>query len=115
MARLVARLAWSALAVSAVAIAACHSMVPPSSADQKCERTCRARASSVCSADECAKGCSLALDRVIEHETDTVIACVARSTRSCSITVWAECGVRVGPRLDGGPPAPVDETFPDED
>lgn len=115
MVRLVARLAGSALAVSILTMAACHSMVPPNPPEQTCETACRERASSVCTTDECAKGCNFVLDRVIEHEAKVVVACMARSTRGCTSTVWAECAVRVGPRVDGGPPAPTTETFPDED
>ncbi len=99
----------------ALALLACHSMAPPNGPSDVCERRCEARASAPCSHAECVRGCEMILDRVVEREGDRVIACVARSTRGCNDTVWAECAVRVGSNADGGPPPPVTETFPDED
>jgi hypothetical protein len=113
MVRLVTRFAFLALAF--VSFGACHAMAPPNGPRSTCEASCRAHASTTCSRSECVRGCEMILDRTVEHEGDQVISCMARSTRGCSDTVWAECAARVGPRVDGGPPAPVTETFPDED
>ncbi len=110
MVRLFVRILFPALA-----LAACHTLVPPNAPEATCRSTCHARTGAVCSAAECGRGCEMTLDRTIEHESDVVLACVARSTRGCNDTIWAECAARVGPRVDGGPPAPVTETFPDED
>ncbi len=96
-------------------VAACHSMAPPNGPDSVCQKACHERVGTLFSSRQCERGCHLVLDRVVEHETDTIMACLARSRRECSETVWAECAARVGPRIDGGPPAPVTETFPDED
>jgi hypothetical protein len=43
---------------------------------------------------------------LVEHEDGPVVACVARSKKSCSDGTWAACAARVGPHADGGPPAP---------
>lgn len=110
MVRLVACLV--ALVVTA---ASCHSLAPPNGPDSSCQRACHDRLGHLCNATQCERGCHLILDRVIEHESDTVLACLAKSTRECSETVWSECAARIGPRTDGGPPAPTTETFPDED
>jgi hypothetical protein len=46
------------------------------------------------------------LDRLVEHEGDHVIACIARHRGPCDDRAWAECGTLVGAHADGGPPAP---------
>lgn len=114
MLRLVLRLAFCVL-VPVAAAPACRAMSPANGPDSTCQAACRERAASVCNNTECGRGCNLVLDRIIEHEGNNVVACVSRSTRGCTDTVWAECAARVGPRADGGPPPPVTETFPDED
>ena len=55
-------------------------VAPPRGPEQTCERVCEARASAVCTPHQCWRGCNLTLDRMVEHEGDTVIACVARLT-----------------------------------
>ena len=110
MVRLVARFGFLAFA-----FLACHSMVPPNGPNDACRNRCDEKASARCSHAECVRGCEMSLDRIVEHEANNVIACVARSTRGCSDTVWAECSARIGGHADGGPPPPVTETFPDED
>lgn len=98
-----------------LALAACHSMAPPNGPNSTCRSACEARAGKTCSARECRRGCEMSLDRIVEHESDSVIACVARSHRGCSDAVWAECSVLIGNNADGGPAPPTTETFPDED
>lgn len=110
---MVRRISFPALALAV--LVACHGLVPPNGPDRACRTSCNARTETICSAGECVRGCEMILDRTLEHEGETVIACVARSRRGCADTIWAECAARVGPRADGGPPAPVTETFPDED
>lgn len=60
-----------------------------------------------CTEKECARGCAFVIDRLVEHEQETVLACVERA-RACSDTTWAECGAKVGPHADGGPDVPPD-------
>lgn len=110
MVRLVARFGFLAFA-----FLACHSMVPPNGPNQACQSRCTTLAAERCSQAECVRGCEMILDRTVEHESDRVIACMARSTRGCGDVVWAECAARIGGNADGGPPPPVTETFPDED
>jgi hypothetical protein len=49
----------------------------------------------------------LVLDRLIEREGDKVVACLANATPRCDERTWAACAARVGPHVDGGPPAPI--------
>jgi hypothetical protein len=105
--RPVAAIGAVALAVTAcAAIAGCHANEPSGQPIDACARSCESRASRQCSSAECARGCEFILDRLIEKETDNVLACVARATRRCEDAVWAECAARVGVHADGGPPAP---------
>jgi len=71
-----------------------------------CQASCEKKADRHCSSAECYRGCELILDRIIERESDNVIACVARHPRRCSDVVWADCASRVGVHADGGPPGP---------
>jgi hypothetical protein len=93
--------------VAAIAsLGACRAVEPTNKPVDTCERSCEARASRQCSTSECERGCEFILDRLVEKETDNVIACVSRGPRRCSDVVWAECAASIGPHLDGGPPAP---------
>ncbi|HRG98646.1 MAG TPA: hypothetical protein PLR99_20480, partial [Polyangiaceae bacterium] len=69
-----------------------------------CAATCAAKAGAACSEAECARGCELVLDRVVERQAEGIVACVARSRRRCTDAAWAECAALVGPHADGGPP-----------
>jgi len=71
-----------------------------------CVRACKTRASRQCSEAECGRGCEFILDRIVEKESDNVIACVARTSRRCGDVVWADCATKIGVHADGGPPAP---------
>ena len=84
-------------------LAACNSNTAPRTPEETCVASCGARTK--CSDDECARGCNLSLDRLIEREGDAVVACVA-SAGACADTAWAKCATRVGVHADGGPPAP---------
>ncbi len=95
-----------------VVLAACRAVEPTNKPVDTCQRTCEARASRQCSSSECERGCEFILDRLVEKETDNVIACVSRTPRRCTDVVWADCAARIGPHLDGGPPAP---SLPRED
>lgn len=87
-------------------VAACRTREPKTPA-AKCQEQCEARAGEQCTAAECERGCEFILDRLVEHEGENVIACMAKTRRRCSDVVWAECAAHVGPHADGGPPAPV--------
>jgi hypothetical protein len=94
-----------------VLAAACSAQGVPRTPEELCTRICADRAKQ-CSSHDCAIGCSLSLDRIVERETDRVVGCVARRNE-CAPTTWAECGTLVGPHADGGPlppPPPSDET-----
>ena len=72
------------------------------------EATCTKRCTSagLCSTQACTRGCNLVLDRLVEHEGDRVLACVAEAGHGCNDRAWARCAARVGPHADGGPPPP---------
>lgn len=97
------------------ALLSCHAFEPRNVPVDSCVRACTARASRQCSERECARGCEFVLDRIVEKETDNVLACVAKSSRRCSDVVWAECAVHIGVHADGGPPAPPAATVVDEE
>ena len=78
-----------------------------------CVRSCTARASRYCSLSECERGCEFILDRIVEKESENVLACVARTPRRCSDVVWADCAAKIGVHADGGPP--VAPPLPDEE
>lgn len=85
----------------------CRAVEPTNRPVETCMKACTARASRQCSEAECNRGCEFILDRLAERETDNVVACVARNSRRCTDVVWADCAARIGPHLDGGPPAPL--------
>jgi hypothetical protein len=87
------------------ACCACNAESPPRGPEETCAKACASRAAQ-CSSHECARGCNLVLDRLVEHEGDRVVACVARAKAPCDDRRWAYCATRVGPHADGGPPAP---------
>lgn len=90
-----------------LALSACRAMDPPNKPEDTCIKACRDRASQKCTDGECRKGCRLALDRIIEHEGDHVLKCVAETkTIRCDDSAWAECSAKIGVHVDGGPPAP---------
>ena len=95
-------------------VASCGRAVEPTNRTlDGCVRSCTVRASRQCSLPECERGCELILDRILEKESDNVLACVARTQRRCSDVVWADCATRIGVHADGGPP--VTPPLPDEE
>lgn len=86
---------------------ACRVYEPANKPLDNCFKTCSEEAKRNCSEDECRRGCEFILDRLVEREGKNVIACVARGSRRCTDTVWADCAVRVGVHVDGGPGAPL--------
>jgi hypothetical protein len=69
-----------------------------------CVRSCTAHLSRQCSLAECERGCEFILDRILEKESENVLACIARSPRRCTDVVWADCAAKIGIHADGGPP-----------
>ena len=73
-----------------------------------------------CDESACTRGCGLVSDRIAETQDAVVRSCVQRVATKharCDERVWATCGVRVGPYVDGGPPAPTPppDVFEDEE
>ena len=96
--------------VAATTLAAClqHGTraVPVAGPEANCAEACARRAPS-CGDAECARGCRVALDRLVEREQREVIACVAReSKKGCDDMTFAFCAARSGPYADGGPAPP---------
>lgn len=85
---------------------ACRVYEPSNRPIDTCRSSCIEKASRECSPAECERGCEFILDRIVEREGDNVIACVAASARRCTDVVWADCAAKIGPHIDGGPPAP---------
>ena len=107
-------LALALLVVTAVTVIACRASSPTPGPEARCADACKAHASK-CSEDECARGCRFLLDRLVEREGASILACVARvssssSARACDDLAFAECAASVGIHADGGPPAPPPKT-----
>src|SRR5260370_27689444 len=97
------------LAVALSLAVACNAESPPRGPEETCFRACVARATQ-CSPHECARGCNLVLDRLVEHEGDHVLGCVARAKGPCDDHAWAHCAALIGVHADGGPPPPPPPT-----
>lgn len=110
-ARLVVALLVGALLVGTLG---CPAAAPPPRPVDLCVEQCQKVAASACSEGECARGCEMILDRLVEREGPGILACVAKSRRRCSDTAWSECAALVGLHADGGPPAlPPPDPFDD--
>ncbi len=103
----------TALGVAFVVLGGCHAMSPSNRPVEGCIASCKAHLKRECSEDECARECEFILDRLVEKETENVIACVGRTSRRCTDVVWADCAARVGPHADGGPPPPPPPSIDD--
>ncbi len=103
-----------AFVAAALALAAaCNPFsTPPRGPEAACVEACTAR--SGCAAGACARGCNLVVDRLVQHDGESVMACVASSRSTCDDRTWARCASRVGPYADGGPPAPAPAPVDDE-
>jgi hypothetical protein len=109
------RLVLGVTLVLASALAGCESPnVPPPGPEETCARACAANVP-VCNQKGCRRGCNLILDRLAEHEGDTVLSCVAKTQKACDDRAWAHCAARVGVHIDGGPPAPLPPSDEEED
>jgi hypothetical protein len=94
------------LAAAAAAAFACSPEAPVAGVEARCADACVAKAHS-CTAAQCARGCRLVLDRLVEHEGAHVLACVARADHhACDDAAFAECAAWTGPNADGGPAPP---------
>jgi hypothetical protein len=85
---------------------ACSAEFPPRGPEETCAKACAARAPQ-CTTGECARGCNLVLDRLVEHEGDHVVVCVAKGGAVCDDRRWARCAALIGAHADGGPPPPT--------
>jgi hypothetical protein len=94
------------LAISFVCAAACNAETPPRGPEDTCAKACETLVEN-CSASQCARGCNLVLDRLVEHEGGRVLACVSKAGTASDDRAWARCATRIGPHADGGPPAPL--------
>lgn len=86
------------------ALAACPE--PANRPEARCADACIVQAKDRCTEAECERGCLFVLDRLVEKEQRTVLACISSAKGACDDHAWADCAVRVGPHADGGPPAP---------
>lgn len=87
-----------------VVVAACPE--PRNRPEVRCADACSVQAKARCSSVECERGCLFVLDRLVEREQSTVLACISSGNGPCDDRAWAECAARVGPHADGGPAAP---------
>jgi hypothetical protein len=107
------------MSVSCLAAIACGRALEPSNRPvDACAKKCDERVSQKCSESECRRGCEFILDRLVEKETDSVLACIAHgppvardahgveSAQGCADPLWATCAAHVGVHADGGPPPP---------
>ncbi|HEY2518291.1 MAG TPA: hypothetical protein VGI39_45795 [Polyangiaceae bacterium] len=101
-----------ALALSAP-LAACNAISPVPGPEVRCTEACKARVRG-CEDWQCARGCRFMLDRLVEHEEPTVLACVARAKNRCDDQTFADCASRAGPLVDGGPAPPKPPSEEDE-
>src|SRR5579885_3607456 len=92
------------LAFASIVLVGCP-QEPRERPDVACADVCKKRIVG-CSAHECERGCGFVLDRLVEHEQETVLHCVETSTGGCGDEQWAECAARVGVHADGGPDVP---------
>ncbi len=93
-----------------VLLAACKGADAP---EAKCEAKCTAKVATSCNAKQCSRGCAFILDRIIEREDDTVLACIG-SAKGCDDPAWAECAAAVGVHVSGAPPTNVQTVEPDK-
>ncbi len=104
-----------------LALPACDALLPapdPAAApgpESRCASACASHAHA-CTPSQCARGCRLVLDKLLEREGPHVLACVARAKPAqCTDVTFADCAARSGPYLDGGPLPPRPPSGEDED
>jgi hypothetical protein len=95
-----------ALMLAGLLLAACRGPVD-GRPEARCFAACQERAGARCNDDQCARGCRFIIDRIVEREDPTVIACVASGKGPCGDETWADCAARIGVHVDGGPPVPA--------
>ncbi len=88
-------------------VPACQPTNATPGAEARCTSRCIDKAPR-CAPDSCERGCRFVLDRLVEHEGATILACVAKSTaEQCAAdSTWARCAVELGPYADGGAAPP---------
>jgi hypothetical protein len=90
-------------AVALVVLAGCPKE-PRERPDVRCADACKQRVTR-CTEHECERGCAFVLDRLVEHEQEPVLACIA-SASHCADADWADCAAHIGAHADGGPAVP---------
>jgi hypothetical protein len=100
--------ALSAVAIAVVLAGGCRpaSSAKPTDVVDACTEACEAQAAKHCSEHDCERGCMFVLDRLVEHEQKSVLACVSSASGACDDALWARCAVYLGSHADGGPPPP---------
>jgi hypothetical protein len=78
----------------------CRALDATNHVDLGCLDACRAELPS-CERVQCERGCTLMNDRIVERQTQTVLACMKKA-KTCSDPEFAACAARVGPFVDGG-------------
>jgi hypothetical protein len=95
-----------AVAAALGAVACSPAASPARGAEAACVDACASRVPR-CGKAACTRGCNLVIDRLVEGEGTRVVACVAQASGACDDRQWSRCAARVGPHVDGGPPAPL--------
>ena len=90
--------------IAVVSLAGCP-QEPRERPDVACADVCKKRIVG-CTEHDCERGCAFVIDRLVEHEQETVLHCMETS-QGCADKEWADCAVRVGVHVDGGPGAPA--------
>jgi hypothetical protein len=98
--------------VVALGLCGCPGSAPPRGPEQDCVEACASR-DRQCGELQCARGCNLVIDRLVERQGEQVIACIAASRGVCDDRTWARCATLIGPYADGGPPPPAVAADPD--
>jgi hypothetical protein len=91
---------------------------PTPGPEGRCTDACVAKAHA-CTAAQCARGCQLVLDKLVEREGARILSCVARAApgkpSTCNEMTFADCAARTGPNADGGPLPPRPPSIEDDD
>jgi hypothetical protein len=101
------------IALTFVVVSACRPVAPTDELNRQCVTACAKQSLAACDDTGCERGCRIILDRVVEREVATVLACIQTENKGCRDAQWASCGAKV-PYRDGGPPAPLPPKEEDE-
>jgi hypothetical protein len=96
-----------------LSVDACRPVAPTDELNRQCVNACEKQVPVPCDDAACERGCRIILDRVVEREIATVLACIQSEKKGCRDAQWASCGASV-PYRDGGPPPPLPPKEEDE-